>query len=91
CARWGGEEFLFLLPGTDNKGSKIITEKIRRKIEKEKIEYKGSMISITMTFGICSFSKSITTDECISRADKALYEGKKSGKNRIVSYKKSFK
>lgn len=91
CARWGGEEFLFLLPGTDNKGSKIITEKIRRKIEKEKIEYKGSIISITMTFGICSFSKSITTDECISRADKALYEGKKSGKNRIVSYKKSFK
>nr|MDA3813640.1 GGDEF domain-containing protein [Candidatus Cloacimonadota bacterium] len=90
CARWGGEEFLFLLPGTDNKGSKIITEKIRRKIEKEKIEYKGYMISITMTFGICSFSKSITTDECISRADKALYEGKKLGKNRIVSFKKSF-
>ncbi len=91
CARWGGEEFLFLLPGTDNKGSKIFTEKIRKKIEKEKIEFKDSTISITMTFGICSFSKSLTTDECISRADKALYEGKKLGKNRIVSYKKSFK
>jgi len=91
CARWGGEEFLFLLPGTDKKGSKIFTEKIRKKIEKEKIEFKGSMISVTMTFGICSFSKSLTTDECISRADKALYEGKKLGKNRIVSYKNSFK
>ncbi len=91
CARWGGEEFLFLLPGTDNKGSKIFTEKIREKIEKENIEYKDSKISITMTFGICSFSKSITTDECISRADKALYEGKKLGKNRIVSYKKNYK
>ena len=91
CARWGGEEFLFLLPGTDNKGSKIITEKIREKIEKEKVEYKDSKISITMTFGICSFSKSITTDECISRADKALDEGKKLGKNRIVSYKKNYK
>ncbi len=88
CARWGGEEFLFLLPETDNKGSKIISEKIRKRIEKEKIDYKDSTLSITMTFGICTFSEELTADECITQADKALYEGKKSGKNRIVLYNK---
>lgn len=87
CARWGGEEFLFLFPGTDKKGGKTISEKIRKDIEKEKIEYKGSSLSITMTFGICTFSKELTIDECITRADKSLYEGKKLGKNRIVQYK----
>ncbi|MEA2095685.1 MAG: tetratricopeptide repeat-containing diguanylate cyclase [Candidatus Cloacimonadota bacterium] len=87
CARWGGEEFLFLFPGTDKNGGKIISEKIRKDIEKEKIDYKGSSLSITMTFGICTFSKALTIDECITRADKSLYEGKKLGKNRIVQYK----
>jgi len=87
CARWGGEEFLFLFPGTDKKGGKTISEKIRKDIEKEKIEYKGSSLSITMTFGTCTFSKALTIDECITNADKSLYEGKKLGKNRIVQYK----
>ncbi len=89
CARCGGEEFLFLLPETDNKGSKIISEKIRKRIEKEKIDYKDSILSITMTFGICTFSEELNADECITQADKALYEGKKSGKNRIVLYDKN--
>lgn len=91
CARWGGEEFLFLFPGTDRKGGKTISDKIRMKIEKENIEYKGSSISITMTFGICTFSEALTVDECITNADKALYEGKKLGKNRSVHYSKKLK
>ena len=91
CARWGGEEFLFLFPDTDKKGGKIISEKLRKKIEKEKIEYNGTTLSITMTFGICTFSETTTTEECINRADKALYEGKKTGKNRILVYTKKLK
>lgn len=91
CARWGGEEFMFLFPDTDNKGGKIISEKIRKAIGKEKFEYEGSSLSITMTFGICTFSEELTIDECITNADKALYEGKKLGKNRIVQYKKKSK
>lgn len=91
CARWGGEEFLFLFPETDKKGGKIISEKIREAVEKVKIEYEGSSLSITMTFGICTFSKSLTVDDCITSADKALYEGKRLGKNRIVQYSKKLK
>ncbi|MDP8267628.1 MAG: diguanylate cyclase [Candidatus Tenebribacter davisii] len=84
CARWGGEEFLFLLPETDSKGGKIISEKIRKKIENETVKYKETNISISMTFGICTFSENIDPDECIAKADKALYVGKKSGKNKVV-------
>ena len=91
CSRWGGEEFLFLFPETDKKGGKIISEKIRKKIEKVKIEYKGSSLSITMTFGICTFSEALTVDDCITSADKALYEGKRLGKNRSVQYSKKLK
>jgi len=87
CARWGGEEFLFLLPGTDCEGGKVISEKIREKIENQVIKYKGFSVSITMTFGLCTFTNDLTIDECITRADKALYEGKRVGKNRIVQFR----
>ena len=80
CARWGGEEFLFLLPETGDKGAKIFSDKIRKKVEKNVIKNKASNISVTMTFGICTFTRSLTVEECIRRADKALYAGKKSGK-----------
>jgi diguanylate cyclase (GGDEF)-like protein len=88
CARWGGEEFLFLLPGTDHKGGEIISEKIREKIESSAIKYEDDSLQITMTFGLCTFSDELTIDECITRADKALYEGKRIGKNQIVQYYK---
>ncbi len=86
CARWGGEEFLFLLPETDNQGAKIFSEKIRKKVEKNVIIHKKSNVFITMTFGMCTFTKSLTIDECIRRADKALYDGKHSGKNCSTVY-----
>jgi len=88
CARWGGEEFLFLLPETDSQGAEIFSEKIRKKVEKNVIIHKKSNVSITMTFGICTFTKSLSIDECIRRADKALYGGKHSGKNCSTIYDK---
>ena len=75
------QSVLFLLPETDNQGAKIFSEKIRKKVEKNVIIHKKSNVSITMTFGICTFTKSLSIDECIRRADKALYDGKHSGKN----------
>ena len=86
CARWGGEEFLFLLPETDSKGATIFSEKIRKKVEKNIIRYKKSNVLATMTFGICTFTRSLTVEECIRRADKALYAGKKTGKNCSTVY-----
>jgi len=82
-SRWGGEEFMLLYPKTDSKGAKIITDKIRRKIEKTDFYYEDHIFHITITFGIATYNKVIDIDTCIRKADEALYRGKRSGKNCI--------
>jgi len=84
--RWGGEEFIMMLPHTHLNGAKIITEKIRKAIEEKVIHYHGKEISITVTFGIAIFDEMQLMDDCIKKADVALYEGKKKGKNCVVAF-----
>ncbi|MCD4797092.1 MAG: GGDEF domain-containing protein [Candidatus Cloacimonetes bacterium] len=84
CARWGGEEFMLLLPETDIKGGEIISEKIREKISSLSYDYHGTNIHTTITFGVLVYDKPYNLDKFISKADKALYAGKKSGKNKVV-------
>ncbi|MBU0991790.1 MAG: diguanylate cyclase [Proteobacteria bacterium] len=84
-ARWGGEEFLFLLPLTPLSGAKAIAEKIRKNIFSTPFQYKNHSISISMTFGVSLFEKySTDINECLYQADNALYKGKAKGKNCIV-------
>lgn len=85
AARWGGEEFMLLFPETKLKGAEIITEKIRKKIEEKEFVYKGLKLNITMTFGVASYSRFMPLDTCIKMADEALYKGKSSGKNCVIS------
>jgi diguanylate cyclase (GGDEF)-like protein len=87
CARWGGEEFLLFLPETNLKGGLTISEKIRKEIANTKMKYKNVTINISMTFGVCVYDKLVNINKCISKADKALYEGKHSGKNKVLSEK----
>jgi len=87
CARWGGEEFLLFLPETNLKGGLIISEKIRKEITNTKMKYKDVTFNISMTFGVCVYNKLVDINKCISKADKALYEGKQSGKNKVLSAK----
>lgn len=83
-SRWGGEEFVLLFPGTDSEGLKNIAEKLRQCIEHFEVEYDGRLLNITMTFGAASYLASETIDECLARADAALYEGKENGRNQVV-------
>ncbi len=85
-SRWGGEEFLVVLPDTPMEGARIIAEKLRSKIEKTAIRIKDTTLSITMTFGVSSFSENTGIDGCINQADQALYLGKKSGRNKVVAF-----
>ena len=82
-ARWGGEEFLFLLPDTDLAGGRVVAEKIRRIIEENQYIYKNTAVPISMTLGVCEFDDTMDIETCIIRADAALYKGKKSGRNRV--------
>lgn len=84
--RWGGEEFLMLLPETDLNGAILLAEKFRARIEKEAFEHNGQVLRITMSFGLSIFEESDQDiDACIKRADKCLYIAKVSGRNRIIS------
>jgi diguanylate cyclase (GGDEF)-like protein len=85
-SRWGGEEFLLLLPETTITGGIIAAEKIRKAISQERFEQSGKKIQVTMTFGVEIFDKLEETIATINRADQALYHGKNTGKNQVVSY-----
>jgi len=81
--RWGGEEFLILLPQTTRDGAVILSDKIRENISSGDFVFNGEKLSVTLTFGICSYSEGMTVSECLKKADDALYRGKRGGKNRV--------
>lgn len=86
--RWGGEEFILLLPHTDAKGAYNVSEKIRKKIENTTFHYSDHTLHINLTLGICEFKKNMNIKDCINKADHALYLGKQEGRNRVIVYNK---
>lgn len=81
-SRWGGEEFMIILPDTDNNGCARVAEKLREAVCCKPFLWKGSRIDLTMTFGICEGGL-VPIDEALRVADTALYRGKRLGKNRV--------
>lgn len=82
-ARFGGEEFVALMPETSREEAKIVAEKLRQKIESSPFSFKKEPVQITVSFGISEFAQNETPDEVFSRADKALYEAKEKGRNQV--------
>ncbi|MHB1174421.1 MAG: putative bifunctional diguanylate cyclase/phosphodiesterase [Sulfuriferula sp.] len=86
--RWGGEEFLALLPDTDEQDAFKIAERLRNKIEKLSIQFNAQKIKATASMGIASYPRDGDSSEfLIKAADAALYEAKKTGRNRVVAAK----
>jgi diguanylate cyclase (GGDEF)-like protein len=83
-ARWGGEEFLFLLPDTDLHGAGVVAEKLRVALEGAPITFAERRVPVAMTFGVAVCTRGATVEDAIQRADRALYSGKQSGKNQVV-------
>lgn len=79
-ARWGGEEFVLLLPETGFETAVQIAEKIRRETEMTTFANVGKL---TVSFGITQFLEGDTEDTLFIRADEALYKAKNSGRNRV--------
>jgi len=87
-SRWGGEEFLAILPDTDENGALRIAERLRQEIENFSITLNEQKISTSASIGIACYPRDgDTPDFLVKAADAALYEAKKSGRNRVVEAK----
>jgi diguanylate cyclase len=86
-ARWGGEEFTILLPGTDKKDAIHVAEKLRLILENQTFTTdKEETYKITASFGVAQVDDSIETpEELFKRADENLYRAKRAGKNRVMA------
>ncbi len=82
-ARWGGEEFLFILPQTQAMNANTFAEKIQEKLQKHVVIYDEHEIKVTVSMGIEQLNKDQNIDEVINSADKYLYQAKNAGRNRI--------
>jgi diguanylate cyclase (GGDEF)-like protein len=89
AARWGGEEFAVLLPNTDSNGGLEIAEQIRISAEESEVFCdNGDMTKLTISIGVNTYmpGSSCSIDEFVLRSDKALYNAKNTGRNKVSLY-----
>lgn len=82
--RWGGEEFLLVLPERDLENTRCCLEGLIEEIRAAEFVSEGVKIKVTMTFGGAERDSHETYEQAINRADELLYNGKQSGRNRII-------
>ena len=88
--RWGGEEFIILLNDTEMSQGKKIAEKMRNILCTNSLYYNNQSLSVSITLGVSIYNSAENIEDCIKNADKALYKGKKSGKNKVVIFETDF-
>ena len=86
--RWGGEEFLILLPETNLKGAVLRGNKIRKLISAKPIIHEGQEIHVTMSFGVSEYNGETPIEKTIDLADQRLYLAKIPAEKK--SYRKTF-
>lgn len=85
-SRWGGEEFLVLLPYTEKKEAHLIAENLRKIVEETKFCMDDVSLNITVSIGVSCFPQDgVDYNQVITVADGMLYEAKKSGRNKVIS------
>lgn len=82
--RTGGEEFVALLPGTDLDGARRTAERLRARVCRAPVVYGAASIPVSVSIGVAAWGSGIELKAAINAADKALYEAKSAGRNRVV-------
>ncbi|MEP1449241.1 MAG: diguanylate cyclase [Paraglaciecola sp.] len=83
-ARWGGEEYLFLLPETSGEHAMQLAEKLRKKVANTQFKQNDKLFSVTISIGIHQIAKTDTINQAITKADTNLYRAKEQGRNRCI-------
>lgn len=84
-ARMGGEEFLMVLPETRMPEASMLMERLRQLIEMSPTPWEGQSINLTVSIGISNLQAEDRVSDVLARADKALYEAKETGRNKLVA------
>jgi len=85
ASRWGGEEFLILLPETREPGAVKTAEKLRQQITVANLDIGHSGTPLTLSFGVAQSGPGLDLTQVLKNADQALYRAKDTGRNRVVS------
>ncbi|MCF6336431.1 MAG: diguanylate cyclase [Gammaproteobacteria bacterium] len=83
-ARFGGEEFVVLMPETDIESAVAAAEKLRAAVEKCQFHYQNTQVSITFSAGIAQLRKNDNPESLFQRADEAMYRAKEAGRNQCL-------
>jgi len=91
-ARYGGEEFAVVLPEVDAEGAAVVAERIRKSIEDSDFSGEEGPVHVTVSMGVAEFKpkKMRSPSQIIAEADKALYQSKETGRNRVTVARQSF-
>ena len=87
AARFGGEEFVVLLPRTDEEGAKTVADRIRNSFKEVSVDADGERVRTTVSIGVATWRGEGSVEEVIKKADEALYEAKRTGKDRVVVFR----
>lgn len=82
-ARFGGEEFVLLLPETEREAARQVADKLRSTIEDTPFHFRDSRVPVTISGGIAELQKEENANQLFERADQSLYKAKQNGRNRI--------
>ncbi len=87
-ARYGGEEFAVICRGIDLSQAHVVAERMRKAVEKHRFVHEGTVIPVTISVGVTGLPDPVVKDasDLVSRADKALYQSKHGGRNRVTLF-----
>jgi len=87
AARWGGEEFLFILPETGAKAAFLVAEKLRQRLCDQVICCTNEQLSVSMSIGVLQIQEGDDLEGILNNVDDALYEAKRDGRNTVKLFK----